>query len=57
MPAGAPTFFVIENDTGATLSEWETLAEALASLAFVRIDPDTVTIEADVPIMTALTSW
>ena len=42
MPSGAPTFFVIEIDTGITLSEWETLAEARASLAFTRIDPDTV---------------
>ena len=57
LPAGPPTFFVIEIDTGATLSEWETLAEARASVAFARLDPDTVTIEADVPMMTTLTSW
>ena len=57
LPAGAPTFFVIEIDTGATLSEWETLAEARASVAFARIDPDTVTIEADIPMMATMTSW
>ena len=57
LPAGPPTFFVIEIDTGATLSEWETLAEARASVAFARLDPDTVTIEADVPMMTTLISW
>ena len=57
IPAGPPTFFVIEIETGATLSEWETLAEARASLAFARINPDAVTIEADVPMMSTLTSW
>ena len=57
LPAGPPTFFVVEIDTGATLSEWETLAEARASVAFARLDPDTVAIEADVPVMTTLTSW
>ena len=57
MPAGPPTFFVIEIETGATLGEWETLAEARASVAFARIDPDTVAIEADVPMMSSLTSW
>ena len=34
MPAGAPTFFVIEIEAGHALSEWETLAEARASVAF-----------------------
>ena len=57
MPSGAATFFVIEIETGATLSEWETLAEARASVAFARIDPCTVAIEADIPMMTTLTSW
>ena len=57
LPAGPPTFFVVETDTGATLSEWETLAEARASVAFARMDPDTVTIEVDVPLMATLTSW
>ncbi|MDE0389958.1 MAG: hypothetical protein OXI75_14760 [Rhodospirillales bacterium] len=57
MPAGLPTFFVIEIDTGATLSEWETLAEARASVAFAKIDPDTVTIEADIPMMAPMASW
>ena len=57
MPAGPPTFHVIEIETGATLGEWETLAEARASLAFARIDPDDVTIEADIPMMNALASW
>ena len=57
LPAGPPTFFVIEIETGDTLSEWETLAEARASMAFARIDPDTVTIEADIPVMNTLTSW
>ena len=57
LPAGPPTFFVIEIETGHALSEWETLAEARASLAFARIDPDTVTIEADIPTMTTLASW
>lgn len=57
LPAGPPTFFVIEVETGTTLSEWETLAEARASLAFARIDPDTVTIEADIPTMATLASW
>ena len=57
MLAGPPTFFVIEIETGATLSEWETLAEARASVAFARIDPDAVAIEADVPMMNTVTSW
>lgn len=57
MPAGAPTFFVIEIETGHTLSEWETLAEARASVAFAKIDPDTVAIEADIPMMSTVTSW
>lgn len=57
LPAGAPTFFVIEIETGDTLGEWETLAEARASIAFARIDPHAVTIEADIPMMTTLTSW
>ena len=57
LPAGPPTFFVIEIDTGTTISEWETLAEARASVAFARLDPDAVAIEADVPVMTTLTSW
>ena len=57
MPAGPPTFHVIEIETGATLGEWETLAEARASLAFARIDPDNVVIEADIPMMSALASW
>ena len=57
MHAGAPTFFVIEIETGHVLSEWETMAEARASVTFARIDPDTVTIETDIPMMAALTSW
>ena len=57
LPAGPPTFFVIEIETDHALSEWETLAEARASLAFARIDPDTVTIEADVPVMNGITAW
>ena len=57
MPDGPPTFFVVEIETGATLSQWETLAEARASVAFARLDPDTITIQADVPMMTTLASW
>ena len=57
LPAVPPTFFVIEIETGDTLSEWESLAEARASVAFAKIDPDTVAIEADIPMMSSLTSW
>ena len=57
LPAGPPAFHVVEIETGHALSEWETLAEARASLAFGRIDPDTVTIEADIPTMSTLASW
>ena len=57
LPAGPPAFHVVEIETGHALSEWETLAEARASLAFARIDPDTVTIEADIPTMSTLASW
>ena len=44
MPAGAPTFSVIAVETGHALDEWEILAEARASVAFARIDPDTFAI-------------
>ena len=45
-------------DTGDALKgEWDTLAEARASLASVRLGPDYIEIVKDVPEMTTMTSW
>lgn len=57
LPAGPPTFRVVVIDTGETLDVWDSLAEARASVAFAGLNPDAVTIEADIPPMTTLTSW
>ncbi len=56
-PVSEPRFTIVEIASGLELDTFETEAEAMASLAFARLDPGEVELIADVSTMAAMTSW
>ena len=57
MPVSGPRFTIVEIASGLELDTFEIKAEAVASLAFGRLDPGEVELIADVSTMAAMTSW
>lgn len=57
VPLSGPRFTIVEIASGLELDTFETEAEAAASLAFIRLDPDQVELVADISTMAAMTSW
>ena len=57
IPVWDPSFTVIELATGETHGPFDTEAEAVACLAFARLDFDEVEIINDAPVTARLTAW
>ena len=57
VPVSEPRFTIVEIASGLELDTFETEAEAVASLAFARLDPGQIELVADVSTMAAMTSW